>query len=61
MSAHHWRLTIAATIFAIGSTMAADAVELNPAEIDGVIAYRDSPDGRWLPRRPEYPHEHHGD
>jgi hypothetical protein len=31
-----------------------------PAEIDGVMAYRDSPDGRWLPTRPEYPHEQHG-
>jgi quercetin dioxygenase-like cupin family protein len=45
MSAHHWRLLLAAPLLALGSTMAADAVELNPA----AVAYQLPDQIKWNP------------
>jgi quercetin dioxygenase-like cupin family protein len=45
MSAHHWRLVIAAPLLVLGSAMAADAVELNPA----AAAYQLPDQIKWNP------------
>jgi quercetin dioxygenase-like cupin family protein len=45
MSAHPWRLLLAAPLLALGSTMAADAVELNPA----AVAYQLPDQIKWNP------------
>src|ERR1700682_3864766 len=45
MSAHPWRLLIAAPILALGSTVAADAVELNSA----AVAYQLPDQIKWNP------------
>jgi quercetin dioxygenase-like cupin family protein len=45
MSAHPWRLLLAAPLLALGSTVAADAVELNPA----AVAYQLPDQIKWNP------------
>jgi quercetin dioxygenase-like cupin family protein len=45
MSTHLWRLLIAAPVLALGSTVAADAVELNPA----AVAYQQPDQIKWNP------------
>jgi quercetin dioxygenase-like cupin family protein len=45
MSAHPWRLLLAAPLLALGSTMAADAAELNPA----AVAYQLPDQIKWNP------------
>jgi quercetin dioxygenase-like cupin family protein len=45
MSAHLWRFLIAAPVLALASTVAADAVELNPA----AVAYQQPDQIKWNP------------